>query len=138
MKQVTAQGFTLIELMIVVAIVAILSAIAYPSYQEYTRKANRAEAKDALFDTAQRLERCFTTSGAYNSPNCPAAIANGATITTNRNMYTITIASTPATYTLVAAPVATEMQAGDIKCTSFTLTNTGSKTATGTDAANCW
>ncbi len=60
------KGFTLIELMIVVAIIGIISAIAYPSYMDTVRKSNRAEAKTELVDLAQRLQRCYTTYGKFN------------------------------------------------------------------------
>lgn len=59
------QGFTLIELMIVVAIIGILASIAYPSYQEYVRRAARSEARAAIMQMAQLQERNFTDRGAY-------------------------------------------------------------------------
>ncbi|MDV7393712.1 type IV pilin protein, partial [Arthrospira platensis SPKY1] len=58
-------GFTLIEVMIVVAIIAILAAIAYPSYQEQVRKSRRADAKVSLLDAVQRQERFFTVNNQY-------------------------------------------------------------------------
>jgi len=60
-------GFTLIELMVVLAIVGILAAIAYPAYTGYVRNAQRADAQSALLTTAQRLERRYTADNAYSS-----------------------------------------------------------------------
>ena len=57
-------GFTLIELMIVVAIVGILSAIAYPSYAEYIRRGHRADARAGLLQAQQWMERAATASTA--------------------------------------------------------------------------
>ena len=59
------RGFTLIELMIVVAIVGILSAIAYPSYAGYIRKGHRADARAGLLQAQQWLERASTATGLY-------------------------------------------------------------------------
>ena len=56
-RRTTAQGFTLIELMITVAVVGILAAIAYPSYNEHVRKTRRADARAVLLVSAQWMER---------------------------------------------------------------------------------
>ena len=51
------EGFTLIELMIVVTIIGILAAITYPSYQNYVRKAKRVEAQTALTELVTKLQK---------------------------------------------------------------------------------
>ena len=61
----THRGFTLIEVMIVVAIVGILTAIALPSYSEYIRRGHRAEARAGLLQAAQWMERAATANGKY-------------------------------------------------------------------------
>jgi prepilin-type N-terminal cleavage/methylation domain-containing protein len=74
------QGFTLIELMIVVAIVGILSAIAYPSYTEYMRRGHRADARAGLLQAQQWLERAATATGVYPTrPRCPPRSPGAAT-----------------------------------------------------------
>ena len=65
-------GITLLELMIVVTIVGILAAIAYPSYRQQVIRSTRTEAKVALQQSAQALEKCFTRYMAYNHASCPA------------------------------------------------------------------
>lgn len=64
-QNASQQGFSLIELMIVVAIVAILAMIAYPSYQDSIRKGNRADCQGTLLDAASRLERYFYDNQKY-------------------------------------------------------------------------
>lgn len=65
MVKTASRGFTLIELMIVVAVIGILAAIAYPSYQEYVRKAKRAEGRTALMELLQQQERYMTQRNTY-------------------------------------------------------------------------
>lgn len=59
------KGFTLIELMIVVAIVAILAAVVYPSYQSAVTKTKRAEARAALMQVMQQQERYYSQNSTY-------------------------------------------------------------------------
>lgn len=75
MKKVQ-QGFTLIELMIVVAIIGILAAIALPAYQDYTRKAEFTETVVATGPVKTAVEICTQTQGAANANNCSAG-SNG-------------------------------------------------------------
>ncbi|MBK1723733.1 type IV pilin protein [Thiocystis violacea] len=138
-------GFTLIEVMITVAIVAILAAIAYPSYTEYVLRSNRADAKAALLEDAQFLERNYTET----SPPTYATDTAGNAVTlpitqsprSGTALYTLSATTlTATTFTLTAAPVAGGRMAGD-KCASFTLNNFGQKALSGTPTAtvqDCW
>lgn len=129
------QGFTLIEIMIVVAIIAILSAIALPSYNEYVRRGHRAEARAGLLQGAQWMERAATATGTY--PLTAAFPASLQSVPGGR--YGISAVSDGATFTLTAAPQGA--QSGD-KCGSYTLTNTGLRGANGVTAGtivtDCW
>ena len=66
-----SMGFTLIELMIVVAIVAFLASIALPSYRNFVVRANRAEAVADLSELASWLERQYTIFGSYDNASMP-------------------------------------------------------------------
>lgn len=129
----SASGFSLIELMIVVALLAIISMVAIGYYGDNVIRANRTEARSALSEAAGTLEKCRALYGTYNHASC-----NYANFTTDTNYYTITAVRTGSTFTLTATPVAGGPQAGDADCTTLTLTNTGIQAATGADTSQCW
>lgn len=129
------RGFTLIELMIVVAVVAILAAIALPSYTEYVTRTNRAEGRTVLLGTAQALERCYTRFNAYNDAACAVAFP----ITSENAHYIVTAPTLNATaFTLTATPQGAQATR-DAECANLTYTQTGVRGISGSGTvAECW
>jgi len=130
-----ASGFTLIELMIVVAVITLLASIAYPSYTSYTKRAKRSDAQQLMQEISlkegQYILDARTYTVALNSTGlninrqgwtCTAASC------TNPN-YTITVAidmaATPPSYTVTGTPVSGSVVATD---GTLSLTHTGSRT----------
>lgn len=131
-------GFTLIELMIAVAIVGILSMLAYPSYVEHVRRGYRVEARTALLEAQQFMERFYAANSRYTSdaagttsPTLPARLQN---VPAGSPRYTLSVAAAVNSYTLTATVVDTD------KCGNLTLTNTGVKGRSGSEMSvqDCW
>lgn len=141
----TRQGFTLIELMIVVGVVAILAAIAYPNYTEHVRRTKRADGKALLSRIAGEQERFFTARGRYTN-QLTVAKPNGLGFASNASengCYTATVvtAADNLSYRLTATPTASGPcgnQAADSSCGSLTLNSLGVKGASGPEGASCW
>ena len=136
-------GYTLIELMIVVAIVGILAAIAYPSYAEYIRKGKRAEGRAAVLALMQDQEKYKTQRNTY------AALSLGATGTSfktwsgdgglagaNYQLQATACSSSLAIKDCVlvtAVPQFTDTQAGNLVYDSL-----GNKSCSGSSPEKCW
>ena len=121
------KGFTLIELMIVVAVLAILAALAIPIYQGHIERTRRADAITGLTETAQRLERCFTRANTYE--NCVDEPE------TPDGFYNLTFHELSSTsYELRAEPVSPQ---DSDDCQRFTLDHRGNRTATPANIG-CW
>ena len=129
-----AAGFTLIEIMIVVAIIGILAAIALPAYQESVLKSRRAEARAALTEGAQNFERWFTQNNGYS-----ASATNILPTSTSLYTYAIDASTSASTFLLTATPVPGGAQASD-KCGTFSINHLNVKSVTGgsLSAAECW
>ena len=129
-------GFSLIELMIVLAIIAIIAAIAYPSYERSVLKSHRSDAENLLTTDAQILERCYTQNFSY-----AAACTPPLSTSTQYRYYTAATTVLAAT-TFVLTATAIGNQTKDSACASFAIDNTGKKTAftasATTNSATCW
>ncbi len=137
-----ARGFTLIELMIVVAIIGILAVIAYPSYLNHVRESRRTSAKTALLDVAGHEERYFTTNNTYTTSLSTLGYPSGATMpvpSSTQDYYDVKIVSANGTsYFLQAVPAGDQAQ--DTECGTFTLNNVGIQGNTGNSGSSqdCW
>jgi type IV pilus assembly protein PilE len=139
-KRTLAQGFTLIEVMIVVAIVAILATIAVPSYRDYVRRSQLPEAFTYLSDYRVKLEQYFQDNRAYSTDgNCGTGVLNFAAPNPPPSYFTFSCATsgTYQDYTLRATG-----SAGQAVGHVYTLKPSGVKATTtfmgNSSSATCW
>ena len=144
----SVNGFTLIEIMIVVAVVAILLAVALPAYQEQVRKTKRSLARAELQELLGRQEQYFVNNRSYATALGQLGYTDGGYgIDTDGNdiaksaanaIYNLQFNGTPTStiYTLEAVPLGS--QAVD-RCGTLRITSVGVKTQTGTGSdQECW
>lgn len=143
MKLMAQRGFTLVELMIVLVIVAILASIAIPSYQNSVMKSRRADAKAALSAAAAEQEKWFFQFMQYSDDiddlgGAPSPEGFYTVAVANNIGGTCTTSAPYNCYRLTATPTVGGAQEDDVECTTFVLTHTGVRTATGTLGNDCW
>lgn len=121
------KGFTLIEVMIVVAIVGILAAIAMPAYTDYVKRGKAAEATSTLANARVKMEQFFQDNRTYDGGPCPV---DGKYFTYDCGVPTATA------YTIGATPVTGEGMTGF----AFSIDQNNAKTSTfdGTTGDTCW
>lgn len=143
MKQ---QGFSLIELMIVVAIVGILAGIAYPSYQNYVLRSGRADGQAKLMEIMQAQERFHSQNQTYvvnlGAGGLGYGVAAGAAVQSDERRYNITAAACGGT-TIARCVILTATRAGaqaqDNECGNLSLDSRGTKGESGTGTVEtCW
>jgi type IV pilus assembly protein PilE len=140
------RGFSLIELMIVMAIVAILAGVTYPSYRESVRKAKRAEGRAALTQLMQQQERYYSQRSSYIAFSSSSVDANETQFkwysaeSAKKSAYEISGAACAGEgidncIVLTATPGTSKVDSGytDLKCGALTLSSTGRKSPDG-----CW
>lgn len=148
-RRATRFGFTLVELMIVVAVIAIIAAVAYPSYIHSVAKTKRAAAQGCLSQYATYMERFYTQNLRYDkiadgTADNPVVGSNATLILDCASPqglgadYHFSVAATRDTYTVSAAPTGAQ-RTRDTACGDLGINQLGTKTASGSDgAAKCW
>ena len=123
-----SRGFSLVELMAVIAVISLLLIVAYPSYQGYVKDNRRTEAQSALSGFAAAMERHFSNNNTYlgagpsgADTGAPAIYPDEAPLDSQTKYYDLTIhAATISTYTLRATPKGTQVGDGFLELLSTT------------------
>lgn len=133
-------GFTLLELLIVLAILGLLTAIALPGYQQSVLVGGRAEGRALLIQVAANQERHYSDQHAYSSNADPFATPAIVTLTSASGLYRVTVAACPGgdiQHCFMATAVPVGRQTADT-CQSISITHTGLKSAFGNSVTECW
>ncbi|QJX02115.1 prepilin-type N-terminal cleavage/methylation domain-containing protein [Alcanivorax sp. IO_7] len=123
MKQVQ-KGFTLIELMIVVAIIGILAAVAIPAYQDYTARAQVTEAMNLMGGLKTTVTELYTTQGDFSGADSGSNGIPAAADVKGDNVEKVEVSDGVITATMASSGVASEIQGTTLELSP--VTNGGS------------
>lgn len=140
-----ALGFTLIEMLIVLALLGILSAVAYPSYAAHLQRAHRSEAQAALMEAAFFMQRYYAANHRYDTGDASAPLVSlpaplNQAPRQGKAHYLISVTQADAHgYTVSATPVQDGPMSSDA-CGTLTLNQHHMRGITGTtvNVAQCW
>jgi len=136
-RRVRSLGFTLIELMIVVAVVTILAAIGYPSYMDSVRRGWRAEARTALMQEMQQQERLYTQRAKYKTDDAHKTFSGDADSTSKYDVVVTACDGREAAQcvrlTAHLRPAFSDPAVGNIW-----IESNGLKGCDGRDESRCW
>ena len=146
MKKHLNAGFTLIELMIVVAIIAIIASVAYPSYRDSILKGKRAEGRAALAELLQQQERYMTQNNAYFAFTNVAGVTTPATVpfktfsgdSAGKSSHYLSAAACAASTIAECVMVSAEPVTNDPEAGTLQILSTGTKSCTGSKTSVCW
>jgi type IV pilus assembly protein PilE len=140
-------GFTLIEVMIVLAIVGVLMAIALPSYTSYVARANRADARGQMLQVSQYMHKFYAANDRFDQNRATTTNVDGELVPPSMmrspadgtQLYGLTVRATAVAFTVTAVPLTGSKMAGD-PCASLTLTSTGVRGVNGATLSRdeCW
>lgn len=142
MRHTRLNGFTLLELLIVVAIIGILASVALPAYQGSVVRSGRAEAKTELLQVASDQERYFSNFNTYVDDALPlnSPVVAGRDRTTQNAFYAISVAAcgTGAITNCFLATATAQNDQTEDSCTTLTISSIGARGATGDTTNECW
>lgn len=132
LTRASGRGFTLIELVVVVAIIAILASIAIPNYSEYVIRSNRSAAQSFIADVASRQAQFFLDRRTYAATTAELNLTPAPDLAARYAVAINVVAGPPLAYTVTATPIGPQLHD---RCGALTINQAGNKTAADT---RCW
>ncbi|MDG2175712.1 MAG: type IV pilin protein [Gammaproteobacteria bacterium] len=135
------RGFTMIEILIVVAIIGIIAAIALPSFSDSRLRAGRADGKTALMQVASDQESLYSSTFTYSTNAVPLASPPVALLASRDGKYEVSVAVCGGGVPITSCFLATAAPQGnqvDDSCGNLTINSTGVRTAAGGTVEECW
>lgn len=128
-------GFSLLEMLIVVLLLGILSVIAYPAYQQYVLRSYRAEAVTTLLTLANRQEQLLADYGAYSTDLSQLGVPTGES-PSGRYLLQVDLHADEQTYRLLLTAQGPQQQ--DSQCQRFSLNQLGQRNSDLAEPLSCW